>query len=179
MRTWTRLIPAVLLALGLFCPSLRAIDPELGDKQKIEQLQRDVADLKKQIGDLRRDLLDNAAQRNHNTEELARIRELLERLAAQQGAIRVAGYDPRSVAPGGAAPTTATITVQNVYAAPATVHINGQSYRVGPGQTLPITFPVGTIQYSVDVDGYGTVGPLRNDNLPPVGYRINIFPRMP
>jgi hypothetical protein len=178
MLTWTRLIPAVLLTLALFCPSLRAIDPELTDKQKIEQLQRDVTQIKNDLERLRKDFLDNAAQRNHNAEELAKIRELLERMALQQGVIRQAGFDPRSVTPGGAVPTTATITVQNAYLYPATVRINGQSFRVEPNQTLPIAgIPTGTFQYSVDVDGFGTAEALRTDTLRPSGYRITIFPR--
>src|SRR5262249_47045343 len=138
MRTWTRPIPAALLALAVFNPSLCAIDPELTDKQKIEQLQKDVAQIQRDLAELRKDLLDNAAHRNATAEQLRRIQELLERMALQQGVIRQAGFDPRSVAPGGAVPTTATITVQNSYLYPATVRINGQSFRVEPNQTLPI-----------------------------------------
>ena len=64
--------------------------------------------------------------------------------------------------------------------APATVAINGRTYRVEAGQTLPILgVPVGTFQYSVDVDGYGTAESLRTDLLRSVGYRIRIFPKMP
>jgi hypothetical protein len=180
MRTWTRLTSAVLLTLALFCPTLRAADPPETNAQKIEQLQKEVAQLQKDVLEMRKDLLDNAARRNATAEQLARIQELLERMALQQGVIRQAGFDPRSVAPGGAPATTATITLQNTYLAPATVRINGQSYRVSPGQTLPIAFPIGTIQYSVDVDGTGTLEPLRTDTLQPAGYRINIhFLRMP
>jgi hypothetical protein len=178
MRTWKRLIPAVLLAILFVGTSLHAEDAET-NADKITKLQKDVAQLQKDVSDLRKDVLDNAAQRAATTEQLARIRELVERMAAQQGVIRQTGFDPRSVAPGGAVPTTGTITVQNVYSYPATVRINDRSFRVQPNQTLPISgVPTGTFQYSVDVDGFGTVEPPRTDNLPPAGYRISIFPRM-
>src|SRR5262249_6186069 len=139
---------------------------------------KDVAQIQRDLAELRKDLLDNAAHRNATAEQLRRIQELLERMALQQGVIRQAGFDPRSVAPGGAVPTTATITVQNSYLSPATIRINGQTFRVEPNQTLPITgVPTGTFQYSVDVDGFGTAESLRTDTLRPSGYRITIFPR--
>jgi hypothetical protein len=180
MRTWTRLGSAVLLAIPLTAPSLRA-DAELNAKN-IEKLQNEVAQLRKDVAQLQKDILDNAAQRSANAEQLRSIRDLLARMARQQETItRQAGYDARSVTPPlpGTLPPTARILLENVYASPATVRVNGQSYRVEPNQTLPVTAPVGTLQYSVEVDGYGLTEPLRTDNLPPAGYRIRIFPRMP
>jgi hypothetical protein len=182
MRTWTRLIPAVLLILPFTPALLRAADPDIKSlNDRLDQLSQKVKTLEDNVtsNSLRGNRVE--AELRAVREELGRIRELLERMAQQQGAIqRQAGYDPRSVSPGGAIPTTGTITVQNNYTAPATVHINNQTFRVEPGQTRPISgVPTGLFQYSVDVEGYGTVEPPRSDTLRPWGYRINIYPRMP
>jgi hypothetical protein len=178
MRTWKRLIPAVLLVLPFTGSWLRA-DAET-NADAIKQLQKDVKKLQEDVAQLRKDFTDNAAQRNANAEQLRAIRETLDRMARQQDTLRIQpGYDPRSINPA-VPPASGTITLQNHYSAPATVRINDRPYRVEPNQTVPVLgVPTGTFQYSVDVDGFGTVEPLRTDNLRPVGYRITIFPRMP
>jgi outer membrane murein-binding lipoprotein Lpp len=179
MRTWMKLIPAVLLAVPFTGPALAA-DAET-DK-KIDQLQKDVAQLRKDIEQLRKDLTDNATQRNATIEELHRIGGVLDHMARDQE--RIARYGPSPLPPGGGPPAplpnTGTITVQNTFRAPATVRINGRPWVVTPGQPLHIDgVPTGTFQYSVDVEGFGTVEPPRTDNLPAAGYRITIFPKMP
>lgn len=182
MRTWTSLIPAVLLILPFTPALLHAADSDTPLPDRVNQLS-------KKLETLENDVKANSLRGNRVAEELreiraelSRIRELLERMAQQQGTIRIQpGYNPSSVAPPGApVPTMGTITVRNHYTAPATVAINGRTYRVDAGQTLPILgVPAGTFQYSVDVEGYGMVEPLRNATLSPTGYRITIFPRMP
>jgi TolA-binding protein len=170
-----RLIPALLLAVPFTWSSLRA--EEKSNDQKISDLQREVSELRRDIAQLRKDLLDNATQRNADTEELRRIRTAVERMAREQETI--SRYGPPALPPG-APPLqpTGTITVQNNYSAPATVRINGRPYVVAPGQSMPIHgVPTGTFQYSVDVDGFGMVELPRTDNLPSAGYRISIFPR--
>jgi TolA-binding protein len=178
MRTWMRLIPAILLATPFTGPAYAA-DAET-DK-KIDQLQKDVAQLRKDLESLREEVKNSNARGAKVSEDLQEIKTILRDLANRQAALtRQAAYGPPGI-PSGATPSpTATITVQNTYSAAATVRINGQSYRVAPGQTMPILgVPTGTFQYSVDVDGYGTVEPLRTDTLQPAGYRITIYPRMP
>ncbi len=181
MRTWTRLVLAVLLATPFTGSSLRA-DAETNDK-KIEKLQTDVAQLRKDMESLRNEVRDSSARGARTATDIQDIKDLLRTLAKQQDTLRrESGYDPRSVTPGipgGVLPTMGTVTLENVYSAPATVRINGQSYRVDPGQVLPITVPLGTFQYSVEVDGNGLTKPLSTETLRPAGYRIRIYPRIP
>ena len=181
MRTWTRVIPAVLLILPFTPAFLRAADDTASLTEKLNQLSKKVETLEKNVTDnsLRRNQVE--AELRDIKVELGKIRELLERMAQQQGAIqRQAGYDPRFVpgVPGGAIPTTATITVENVFSAPADVRINGQSYPVEPFQTRPIIVPLGAFQYSVEVEGHGMVKPPSMETLRPSGFRIRIFPKM-
>ncbi|MHB1425863.1 MAG: hypothetical protein ACYC3I_22075 [Gemmataceae bacterium] len=180
MRTWMSLIPAILLILISPATLLQAADPELTIKKE------DFQKLLDKVDKLQSDMTSNSLRGNHSVEELRaireelqKIRELLEIMARQQGAIqRQAGFGPPSVP--AAVPSTGTVTVQNVYTAPATVRLNGQTHRVDPGQTLPIFgVPLGTIQYSVEVDGFGLVEPLRTDVIRTGAYRIKIFPKMP
>jgi capsid protein len=177
MHTWTRLVPAVLLAV-LFAPSLlRAADAKT-NADNIEQLQKDLADLRKDLRGLRKDLTDLGVSHNMTAEQLNKIEKLLLDMARRQEASeRVSRYGPSTGAPGATA-TTGTITVQNVYSAPATVRINGQAFRVEAGQTRLIGgVPAGMFQYAVDVEGYGAVEAPRTDTLQTTGYRITIFPR--
>jgi hypothetical protein len=184
MRTWTRLIPAVLLVLPITPALLHAADPEtpsLNDRlnqlsDKVKKLESDVT-----ANSLRGNRVETELRAIKD--ELSSIRKLMERMAGQEPLRIQPGYDPRSInpaVPGGILPGAGTITVQNQYLAPATVRINDRPFRVEPNQSLPITgIPTGTFQYSVEVDGYGMIEPLRTDTLRPAGYRITIHPRMP
>ncbi len=182
MRTWIKLIPAVLLAVPFTGFSLHA--QETTD-QKIKNLQDDVAKIRRDVESLKDEVRRSSVQAANVATDLQDIKRLLHDMAERQTVIsRQSAYDPRSLlpaAPPGAPPlpATGTITVQNNYAAPATVRINGQPYAVGVGQARAIYgVPVGNFQYSVDVEGFGTVEPPRTDTLPATGYRITIFPRM-
>ena len=172
MRTWTRLIPAVLLVLPFLGPSLRAGDAET-NAQRIEKLEKEVGKLHKEIEELRK---------STSQEELARIRELLERMALHQGVIaqRQAGYNPSSVgggAPPVASPTTGTITVENQFPGDAQVRINGQTYTVRPFQTIQVPrVPTGSFEYSVEWNGM-FIQPPRFETLQPTGYIIRIYRR--
>jgi hypothetical protein len=184
MRTWMRLVPTLLLILPSAPALLQAADPEIAVKKE------DFQKLLDKVDKLQNDMTANSLRGNRTEEELRllreelrKIRELLERMAAAQGATqRQAGFGPSSPSSNTsrlATPTTGTILLQNVYSAPATVRINGQSYFVDANQTREVrNVPVGPFQYSVDVVGYGTVQ-SRTDNLPPAGYRITIFPLIP
>src|SRR5579875_3375905 len=115
MRTWMRLVAAILLILPFAPARLYAADPELTIKRE------DFQKLIDKVDKLQKDMTDNSLRGNRTAEdmraireELARIRELLERMARQQGVSqRQAGYDPRSLPSGGAAaPATGTIVLQ-------------------------------------------------------------------
>jgi hypothetical protein len=179
MRTWTRLFPAVLLTLPYLGTTLHAGDAET-NAEKISQLQKDVAKLQKEIAELRKDVNDNALRRNASAEELGKMRELLERMALQQGAIqhRVSAYGPQAVASNAPPQTSATITVENQFLADAQVSINGQLYTVRPGQTIQVPrIQVGPFEYFVEVNG-ALIQPPRLETLPPPGYVIRIYRRM-
>jgi TolA-binding protein len=178
MRTWMRLLPAVLLAIPATGSALRA---DADTDKKIENLQKEVADLRKDIERLRKDLTDTATQSSAVLEQLRSINRNLEGIAKEQD--RISRYGPGAIPPGpvpsAPLPTTGMITVQNNYLAPATVRINDRPFVVAPGQTTQIGAPIGTFHYSVDVDGFISSQPPRTDNLPAAGYRITIFPQRP
>jgi hypothetical protein len=181
MRTWMRLLVALLLAFSFAAAALGADGVTTADR--VDKLEKDVKKLQEDMAKIQSDLTKNALVGATTLEELRKIRESMDRLSRTQDVVRQPGYDPRSVNPSipsvTAPPTTATIVLENVFSSGAWVRVNGQAYHVNPGETLPITAPVGTFQYSVEVDGHGIVNPLHNDRLPPSGYRIRIFPRMP
>jgi hypothetical protein len=172
MRTWIRLIPAVLLVLPFLSPSLRAGDAET-NAQRIEKLEKEVGRLHKEIEDLRK---------STSQEELAKIRELLELMAVKQGVIaqRQAGYNPSSVggaAPPVASPSTGTITVENQFPGDAQVRINGQMYTVPAFRTIQVhRVATGSFEYSVEMNG-NFIQPPRFETLQPTGYIIRIYRR--
>jgi len=185
MRTWMRLIPAVFLIASSTPALLHAADETTIKKEDLQKIQE-------KLDKLQSDMTANNLRDTRTVEdlrvireELQKIRALLERMenmAREQE--RIARYGPPALPPGGAPaaplPTTGRITVQNNFSAPATVRINGQPYAVGIGQSRAIFgVPTGSFQYSVDVEGFGTVELPRTDTLPATGYRITIFPKMP
>jgi hypothetical protein len=184
MRTWIKLIPVVLLAVPFTWSSIHA---EETTDQKIKNLQDDVAKIRKDLESLKDEVRTSSVQGAKVAADLQDIKRLLHDMSDRQAVIsRQSAYDPRSLLPGAPPPggpplpAAGTITVQNNYAARATVRINGRPYVVDPGQPMPIVgVPTGTFQYSVDVEGFGMVEPLRTDILPATGYRITIFPRIP
>ncbi len=181
MRTWINLIPAVLLAVPFTWPSLRAEDTP---DQKIKKLQDDVAQIREDLESLRKEVKNSSARGARVAEDLQEIKNILHDMSRQAVISRQAAYDPRGLAPSGPPisplPATGTITLHNVYLAPATVRINGESYFVGANQTREVrNFPAGPFQYSVDVEGFGMVLPPRTETLRPPGYVIRIFPLMP
>jgi hypothetical protein len=182
MRTWTKLLTALLTA-ALLTSSVRSADPELSVK-RVADLEDAVRQLKRDVERLQKDVTDISVRGLGAARDLQDIKEMLRGLNASQAVVtRQSGYNPLSLNPAippVAMPTTGTVFLENVYSAPASVRINDRVYRVEPNQSRAITeVPVGNFQYSVEVDGYGVVNPLQNDRLPPTGYRIRIFPRMP
>jgi hypothetical protein len=155
-----RLAPAALLALPLLLPSVCAADDAETNAKKIEKLQDEVKQLRRDLNELR-DVL----------------RQIDQRTAAMR---RESFYGPTNPTNGGTAPSRATITLQNEYAAPATIRINGIPYRVEAFQTRTVqNVPVGPFNVDVSVEGYGEIMPVRSENLMPSGHTFRIYPRMP
>lgn len=181
MRTWTKLLPAVLLVLPVTGSSFAA-DTAPSSKD-IEQLQSDVKQLRKDVQELQEAMRLNGLRGARTEEHLVEILRRLDRLAQQQQTIeRIAGYGPPSL-PGGAVPgaavplTTGTVILENRHPSPAQVRINGQPYTVGGFQTIQVPrVPAGPFDYSVEVDGV-MVSPPHTETLPATGYRIRIYPR--
>jgi septal ring factor EnvC (AmiA/AmiB activator) len=187
MRAWMKIFAALFVVIP-FATSAFCADPEVdkptpeSNKKRIEKLESEIAQLRKDVTENSVNTLKMANDQREIKESLRRMEEALKSLAARQDTIvRKAGYDERSMKPAETTTSaTATIVLENVYDAAATVRINNQYYRVEPNQTKTIlNVPVGTFQYAVEVDGFGSVdGMPRSDRLPAAGYRIRIFPRM-
>lgn len=180
MRNWTKMLVAVSLAFLFFATSLRA-DPELNDKQKIEQLQKDMKDLRDEIQKLKNEItIQNNLRSAAMTEQFRELHRHLDSLAQQQQQTiqRISAYAPQSVTSNAAPPTSATVTVENQFHEEAHVTVNGSRYTVAPFQTIQVPrVATGTFEYSVEWNGR-LIQPPRLETLRPVGYVIRIFPRM-
>jgi outer membrane murein-binding lipoprotein Lpp len=191
MRTWMRLVLAVLLATPFTSALVRAdssdqLKPPSTD-QKLDKLQKDVDTLRSEINALQTKVLALAVRQDTPAAELREILRRLDNLALKlEAGIRQpttresgAGPGPLPAGPGNGAPaSTGTITLRNQYSAVATVHINGRSFVIEPNRTATLSVPLGTFNYEVEVDGYGMVQPLRSETLRPNGHIITIFPRV-
>jgi hypothetical protein len=94
MRTWTRLVPAVLLVLPLTLTPVRAGDAETNE-QKIAQLRKDVDALRRDLKSLGDAVLDGNARGAKTAEDLAVIKDMLLRMAsASELNTRRSGYAP-------------------------------------------------------------------------------------
>jgi hypothetical protein len=181
MRTWTKLLPAVLLILPITGSSFAA-DAAPSSKD-IEQLKTDVKELRESVQKLEAAMRLNELRGARIEEHYLEIIRRLDRVTQQQQTIeRIAAYGP-PVMPGAAIPgapvppTTGTVILENRHPSPAQVRINGQPYTVGGFQTIQVPrVPAGPFEYSVEVDGL-LVSPPHTETLPPTGYRIRIYPR--
>lgn len=181
MRTWMKLLPAVLLVLPISGSSLAADAPP--NAKDIEQLQSEVKKLREDVQKLQEAMTKNELRGADIQLKLNEILYRLDSLAKQQQTIeRIAAYGPPpmpgATIPGAALPlTTATVHLVNRYPSPAQVRINGQAFTVGGFQTIQVPrVPPGTFEYSVEVDGQ-MISPPHMETLPPTGYRITIYPR--
>jgi hypothetical protein len=168
MRTWTKLVPAVLLAMSL---TLAPVHADELNADKIAKLQKDVEELKKEVESLKRG----------TAQDIREIKELLKQMAQQGGpVVSRSGYTPGTGGVGnGGAPANGTgkVTLRNQYEASATFRINGRSYSVAPFRTTIIPdVPLGTITWDVSVEGYGLIHPTTTVPLTPNGRIINVFP---
>ncbi|HTU22829.1 MAG TPA: hypothetical protein VMG10_32615 [Gemmataceae bacterium] len=175
MRTWTRLIPAVLLILPFAPGLLRAAD---ADTKAIEQLQKDVKKLQDDVQKLQNEMTTNSVRGATMAADLHEILRRLDGLAKQQETIeRISRYGPPAGTSNAPPPPSATITLENQYSDPAQVTINGLTYTVQAFRTIQVPRPAGSFVYSVEVNGFLAQSP--STVLTPGGFRIRIFPRMP
>ncbi|HEY7314266.1 MAG TPA: hypothetical protein VH643_33250 [Gemmataceae bacterium] len=94
MRTWTRIVPAVLLVLPLTMASVRAADAETNE-QKIARLRKDVDDLRRDMKSLGDAVMEGSARGAKMAEDLSYIKDTLLRMAsASELNTRRAGYAP-------------------------------------------------------------------------------------
>lgn len=190
MRTWTRLVPALLLALPFTLAPIRAADPET-TAQKVDRLESELRKLRKDLDDVQDRVVNSSLRRNAVSDDLRRLQErlaILEQMVVRhddllkQSITRQSAYGPGAEPAGPGAPPpngTSTITVQNQYPATATIRINGRPYTVEPYRTATIGgVPLGLYNYEVEVEGYGLVQPLQTETLRSVGRRITIFQRI-
>lgn len=150
---------ALLVAVVVAGTSVRAADPEETDSQKLDRLVREVTDLRKSIDELRkaavqRDLIATQEMRVLD-ERLNRLEALLRQMNASGGTTRISSSftpgDTVTPAMGG------TVRLRNFSDVPATVVINGQSYRVQPGEMRTLTRSLGNLDYEVFADGFGRI----------------------
>jgi len=94
MRTWTRIVPAVLLVLPLTMAPVRAGDAETNE-QKIAQLRKDLDALSRKVQGLENAVTDGNARGARMAEDLGAVKDLLLRMAsAQESNTRRVGYAP-------------------------------------------------------------------------------------
>jgi hypothetical protein len=94
MRTWTRLVPAVLLALPFTMASVRAEDAESNAK-KIEQLQKDLKELRLTLDVLKEEMKTNSVRGAKVEADLSLIKDMLLKAAsARDAAVRQVNYAP-------------------------------------------------------------------------------------
>jgi hypothetical protein len=199
MRTWTRLTLAALLALPFTLAPLLAADPEETTEQKVKRLEKELAQLRKDLEDLREKQTNNSLRRNAASEDLRNLRErlgVLEQIVVKHDDLlktpitRQSGYlnpgtNPQGTPPPGtgnggtAAPAMGTVTVRNLYPASATVVVNGTSIPLQPNQAATIKVPLGQFTYEVFVDGFCLVQAMKPETLTAQGRTITIHPRTP
>jgi hypothetical protein len=169
MRTWTKLVPAVLLAMPLMLAPVHA--DEL-NADKIAKLQKEVDDLKKEVENLKRG----------TAQDIREIKDLLKQMAQQGPVVSRSGYTPGTggAGNGGApAPNMGRVTLRNQYETNATFRINGQSYTVAPHWVMGVDQPLGPLTWEVSVEGYGVVQPPTSVTLTANGRTMTVFPMRP
>jgi septal ring factor EnvC (AmiA/AmiB activator) len=175
MRTWTKLVPAVLLAMSSALAPVCADTPnnDKSNAEKIAELQKEVNDLKREVKNLK----EGTAQ------DIREIKDLLKQMAQQGPVVSRSGFTPGAGGSGNdgpSAPGTATVYLRNQYGTNATFRINSQSFLVEPNRTMTVkNVPVGTIAWEVSVDGYGQVVASTSVSLTSSGRTFTVFPVQP
>jgi TolA-binding protein len=152
-----------LVALLLAAIPALAGNPELSDKDKLDRILQEVQGVKRELEDVKSlslQVQNTAKEVRELQRRMESLESSIERLSASR--MRVAA----SYTPNEPAPATATITLQNRSASPATVFINGQPYPAPANSTRRVAgVPAGAFTYEVQAEGYGVIQPLVNRNV--------------
>lgn len=172
MRTWTHRAVIALSALAFAVPALAA-GPETTTDDKLNQILAQLQDLSTRVraSQVAQDIQQSEIKAMQDEidrlrADLSRLTDEMHRAAVVQPNVAASINPAQPVAPG-IPPAGGTITLENHYSSPATVVINGQSYRVMPGERADISAPAGRFSYSVLTDNYGVVQGTTNRYLAP------------
>ncbi len=103
--------------------------------------------------------------------DIDRLKDDLRRLNDEVRRLSVAPPPSIAASINPAAPATPLVTsnilLENRYSSPATVVINGVSYRINPFERRTVPEPVGRFTYEVYTDNYGLVQGLADRYLSP------------
>jgi hypothetical protein len=186
------LCPLGLVAALMLPPTAKA-DPELTDRAaqeilrevralrdamfaqkevndtKIEQLKTEMKLLEMKLAQLEQKLDRAGPGRVANYPDVTadQLRDLRERLDRLERRERTASSFTPSDTVNPPAPAMGSVRIQNLSLTPSTVVVNGATYTVPPGLTVPIALPVGsTFVYEVLADARGFRHPPRQRTVP-------------
>ena len=169
MRTWTLRSLTALLTLTVAVPLLRAAPPS--ESQSTEDRLTQVLDQLRDVRAKLTDIQDNQLLQIKSMQgDIARLNEDVRRLSDEVHHLSTtqtsiaASINPN---PPATPLVTGAIQLENRYSYPATVVINGLSYRLNPFERRSVTEPAGRFSYSVYTDNYGLVQGVTDRYLSP------------
>jgi len=178
-RTGTRIAFLTLLVAWLVVAPAGAQDKDKSsDVQTIEVLKQAVAELQRRVTALEGQVKDaRPAAPDTRLEDLRKdLNDLRQQLSRIESAVKPTGQErvARAFTPG-----TGIISLENTSGVAATVVINGKSYRVEPGENVPLRdLPAGEFFYEVRADGFGTIQSQVLRTLKPnEKFTITVYPR--
>lgn len=150
-------------SLGLAALLLAAVpafaDPELSkttDKDKLDQILNEVRTIKQDLDKLQTTAIQvqkSAADVRDLQRRMENLEQSLERLAGSRTRIS-SSFTPSE-------PAAGTVRIQNRYAVPATVYLNGRPFTVPPYETRRVVGqPLGAFTYEVQAEGFGVIQPV-------------------
>lgn len=162
MRTWTLRAVLALSVVAAAPAAWAAPEPPTTTDDKLNAVLAQLQQLNTRLAalQLNQDIQIKAVQDDVSRlkDDMRNLQDEVRRLTA--GSVQpnvAASINPNQpVAPGGAL-VNGTITLENRYSSPATVVVNGQSYRLVPGERVDIAAPAGRFTYAVLTDNYGLV----------------------
>jgi hypothetical protein len=161
MRTWTVRVLAVSAVAFAAQAAWAAPEPQTTD-DKLNQILAQLQDLGTRVRATQVGQEIQQSQIKAMQDEIDRLRADLSRLTDEMHRASVqtniaGSINPNAPAVPGGPPAGGTIALENRYSFPATVVINGQSYRLMPGERAEISAPAGRFTYAVLTDNYGVV----------------------
>ncbi len=170
MRTWTLRGLTALLALAVAVPMLRAVPPPESPttEDRLTLVLDQLRDVRSRLAEIQDNQLLQIKSMQGDIdrlkEEMRRLSDEVHRLSATTQTNVAASINPN---PPTAILVTGTIQLENRYSFPATVVINGLSYRLNPLERRSVTEPAGRFTYSVYTDNYGLVQGVTDRYLSP------------